>query len=102
MILSKATDGTYLGASPFDAPTTPTLWGLPVVPMSGMTEGQALVGAFTTAAQLFLRGAIKVAISNSHADFFIKDLLALRAEVRAALHVYRPGAFALVTGISFT
>jgi HK97 family phage major capsid protein len=77
------------------------LWGLPAIPMSGMPAGTALVGAFSTAAQVFLRGPIQVAVTNSHQDWFQKNLVAIRAETRAALAVYRGGAFGLVTGITF-
>ena len=32
-------------------------------------------------------------MSNSHDDFFIKNLVAIRAEERGALAVFRPSAF---------
>ena len=35
----------------------------------------------------------KVEVTNSHSDFFTKDLVAIRAERRLALTVFRPGAF---------
>jgi hypothetical protein len=38
-----------------------------------------------------------VEASNSHADYFQKDMTALRAEQRAALAVYRPAGFVKVT-----
>ena len=60
----------------------------------------ALVGAFKQAAQVFRKGGIRVEASNSHADFFIKNLVAIRAEERLALAVYRPGAIGKVTGLT--
>jgi HK97 family phage major capsid protein len=64
-----------------------------------MTAGTALVGAFKTAAQIFRKGGVRVEASNSHADFFVKNLVAIRAEERLALAVYRPAAFGEVTGL---
>jgi HK97 family phage major capsid protein len=101
MLQAKTTTGEYIAASPFASTTATMLWGLPAIPMSGMPAGTALVGAFSTAAQVFLRGPIQVAVTNSHQDWFQKNLVAIRAETRAALAVYRGGAFGLVTGITF-
>lgn len=98
--LSKNADGDYVsGSGPFSSPQAPTLWGLRVSLTTGIAAGTALVGAFRTAAQLFRNGGLRLEISNSHADFFIKNLVAIRAERREALAVYRPGAFGLVTGL---
>ncbi len=75
------------------------IMGLPVLTTTAITEGTALVGAFKTACMLFYRTAMQIAISDSHSDFFIKNKQMLRAEVRAALAVFAPYAFASVTGI---
>jgi HK97 family phage major capsid protein len=99
--LLKTADGLYVsGNSPFSAPQAATLWGLPVALTSAMTAGTALVGAFKTAAQLFRRGGLRVEASNSHANFFIENKVAIRAEERIALAVYRPSAFGTVTGLN--
>ncbi len=98
--LVKDANGNYLGGNPFGPPTPPVLWSLPVVPTSKIAAGTALVGAFRGAAQLFTKGGITVAASNSHQDYFVKNLTAIRAEVRAALAVYRPSAFVKVTGLT--
>jgi HK97 family phage major capsid protein len=71
-----------------------TLWGKRVVVTEAMDAGTALVGAFGTAAQVFRRGGLTVEASNSHSDYFRKNLTAVRAEERLALAVYRPQAFA--------
>jgi HK97 family phage major capsid protein len=97
--LVKATTGEYLGTGPFTAPVSPTLWGLAVAVTPAIAAGTGLVGAFGKAAQLFQKGGIRVEVSNSHSDYFIKNLVAIRAEVRAALAVYRPAAFGTVTGL---
>ena len=74
--------------------------GRRVVLSSLITANTALVGAFGTAAQLFRKGALRVDVSNSHADFFVKNLTAIRAEERIALAVYRPAAFGTVTNLN--
>jgi HK97 family phage major capsid protein len=98
--LTKTTTGEYLGDNlPFGAPQTPTLWGRAVATSPKVPQGTAIVGAYRSAAQLFTRGGVSVAASNSHQDFFIKNLVAIRCEIRAVACVYQPLAFGLVTGI---
>ena len=98
--LSKNTQGTYYATGPFIAVgANPSLWGKPVVPTTAMPGGTALVGAFGAAAQVFNKGGLTVEASNSHADFFQRNLTAIRAETRCLLAVYRPGAFGAVTSL---
>lgn len=99
IVLAKDAQGQYYGNGPFSSVVTPQLWGLPVVLTTNMTQNTALVGAFRSAAQIFRRSGIMVEVSNSHSDFFVKNLTAIRAEERLALAVYRPGAFGTVTGL---
>jgi HK97 family phage major capsid protein len=92
--------GGYLAGSPFGAAGGiggVGLWGMRVVVTSAITVGTMLVGAFRQAAQAFFRSGLVVEASNSHADYFQKDITALRAEQRAALAVYRPAGFCKVT-----
>jgi HK97 family phage major capsid protein len=91
--------GAYLGGGPFTTPPVKRLWGVAVVDTPTIAAGTALVGAFAQAAQIFRKGGIRVEASNSHADFFIQNLVAIRAEERLALAVYRPTAFGTVTGL---
>ena len=95
--LSKNADDQYYAGGPFNTPPIPRLWGLPVVLTPSIAAGTALVGAFRSAAQVFRKGGIRVEASNSHSDFFVTNKVAIRAEERLALAVYRPAAFGKVT-----
>jgi HK97 family phage major capsid protein len=97
--LAKDTTGNYYGGGPFSAAVVPTLWGLPVDVTPSIAAGSALTGAFASAAQVFDHGGLRVEASNSHQDYFIKNLVAIRAEQREALCVYRPAAFGVTTGL---
>jgi HK97 family phage major capsid protein len=98
--LTKNTVGNYLGSGPWAAPQIPTLWGLPVAVTPSIVAATALVGGFQMGAQEFTKGPVRVEVSNSHQDFFVKNLIAIRAEERLALCIYRPGAFGKVTGLN--
>lgn len=98
--LAKDANGQYYGSGPFAGPQAPTLWGLPVSVTPSIAAGTALSGAFRQASQIFDKGGIRVEASNSHSDYFIKNLVAIRAEERLALAVYRPAAFGTTTGLN--
>jgi HK97 family phage major capsid protein len=101
--LLKDANGNYIGgfaSGPFAAPHARSLWGLPVAITPLIAVGTALVGCFQTQAQLYRRGGLRVESTNSHSDFFQKNLIAIRAELRAALAVYRTGAFGTVTNLN--
>lgn len=99
IVLSKNEMGAYYAQGPFVTESTPSLWGKRVVSTPAMAENTSLVGAFAQGGQVFRKGGITVEASNSHADYFQKNLTALRAEERLALAIYRPGAFGLVTNL---
>jgi HK97 family phage major capsid protein len=99
-VLTKTTTGEYITGGPFSPIQTPTMWGLPVAVTPAQPVAEGLVGAFKTGAQIFRKGGMRVEASNSHQDFFIKNLVAIRAEERLALAVYRPGAIGKVTGLN--
>jgi HK97 family phage major capsid protein len=99
-ITMKATTGEYIGGGPFSPVPFANIWGTPVAITPAIALNTALVGAFGTMSQVFRKGGIRVEASNSHQDYFIKNLVAIRAEERLALAVYRPGAFGKVTGLS--
>ncbi|MCA1572422.1 MAG: phage major capsid protein [Chloroflexi bacterium] len=98
-LLAKDTAGNYLigdpGASIDDVAT---LWGLRVVVTEAMTENTALVGDFRQAV-IWDREQAAISVSDSHADFFVRNLLAILAEERLAFGVLDPQAFCTVTGV---
>jgi hypothetical protein len=48
---------------------------------------------------LYRRGGVSLEATNSHSDWFVRDITAIRAEQREALAVYRPASF--VRGTAF-
>lgn len=97
---AKDQTGLYNAGGPFGPNAQDTVWGLPVAVTSAMPVNTALVGAFGSQAQIFRRNGLTVEASNSHSDFFQRNLTAIRAEERLALAVYRPAAFHTVTGLN--
>jgi HK97 family phage major capsid protein len=83
--------GQFLGAGPF-ALGPRTLWGLPIIETEAITAGRGLVGDFSKAV-LWDREETSVTVTDSHADFFIRNLVAILAEERVAFGVVRPTAF---------
>jgi HK97 family phage major capsid protein len=91
--LLKDAYGRYILGDP-QSVARPSLWGLDVVPTTSMTVGSFLVGTGAApAAEIRDRMEMQVEISTEHADFFQKNLIAIRAEKRVALVVKRPNAF---------
>jgi HK97 family phage major capsid protein len=70
----------------------PTLWGLPVVESEAVPEGTAYVADWRKAV-LWDREQATITVSNSHANFFIRNMVAILAEMRAAFGVLQPSAF---------
>lgn len=90
---TKDSTGQYIFGDP-SQPDPNNLFGLQVVPTTGMTIGKFLVGNSTIeAAAVYERQATVVEISTEHAEYFTKNLVAIRAESRLALCTFRPNAF---------
>lgn len=87
----KDADGKYLLGEP-GAQVDPRLFGLPVTATPAMTIDKFLVGDFSVAATLYDRWEPRVEVSTEHADFFVRNLVAIRAEERIALAVKQAGA----------
>ncbi|MCA1570834.1 MAG: phage major capsid protein [Chloroflexi bacterium] len=98
--LAKDNNDAYYGPGPFANTDVERIWGLPVRVTPMIAEGTALVGAFRPHAQVFRREGITVTASTEHASFFVENKVAVLAETRLALAVYRPAAFCSVTGLA--
>ncbi|MCX5522593.1 phage major capsid protein [Streptomyces bobili] len=72
--------------------TAGTLWGLPVIETEAVPAGTGYVGDFRKAV-LWDREQASITISDSHANFFIRNMVAILAEMRAAFGVIQPNAF---------
>jgi HK97 family phage major capsid protein len=95
---TRTADGIYILGNPTQMPDF-RIWGLPVRKTTTRTEGTALVGAFRTMAQVFEREDVTVTASTEHSDYFTHNKVAILAETRLALAVYRPSAFVTVTSL---
>ena len=71
---------------------TPVLWGLPAVEEERQAAGVGWVGDFREGL-LFDREQTNMYMTDSHSDFFIRNVLVLLAELRAGFGVRRPKAF---------
>lgn len=87
-------DRQYLAGGPFAEGGVPRLWGLRVVKERSIPAGKALVGDGRMA-QVWDREDGNILIDTIN-DQFIRNMLTILAEMRAALTVYRPVAFANV------
>lgn len=89
--LAKDGENRYYYGGPFSIANR-TLWGVPVVESETQSDANVIVGDFSKAV-LWDREQTTVTMTDSHADFFIRNLVAILAEERLAFAVTRPKAF---------
>jgi len=85
----------FYGGGPF-ALTPNTLWGLPVVESEAVPQGTGWVADWRMGI-VWDREQASIQATDAHADFFIRNLVAILAEMRAAFAVLRPAAFVKIT-----
>lgn len=90
--LAKDSQGRYLWMSVTDNGVR-RLFGIPASVTTAIRAGQFLTGAFGLGATLFDRQQANIRISDSHEDFFVRNALAILAELRVGLALTRPEAF---------
>jgi hypothetical protein len=89
--LAKDLNGAYRYGGP-QAIGIRTLWGVPTVVSETQADTDIIVGDFSKAV-FWDREQTTVTMSDSHADFFIRNMVAILGEERGAFAVTRPKAF---------
>ena len=76
----------------------PKVWGLTVVESAAVPAGLCVVGAFKPCASVITKASegLRVEVSNSDQDDFIKNMLTVRIEERLVEAVRVPAAFEIV------
>lgn len=92
--MMKTTDGAYIFGTPTDG-AAPRVWGKQVVESHGLAAGAYVVGS-GFAATIYDREEVTVRVAEQHADFFVKNMVAILCEERLGFTVERPAA--VVTG----
>lgn len=92
--LTKDAENRYYFGGPLSLGTK-QLWGLPVVESEVIPQGTAYTGDLRQM-MLWDREQPTRRITDSHADFFTHNLLAILTELRAAFGVIRPSAIVKV------
>lgn len=90
-LLQDNEDRFYAGG-PFGGSDVPSVWRVPIVESEAITAGTALIGDWRKAV-LLDREQATISVSDSHSDFFVRNMVAVLAEARAAFLVVRPSAF---------
>ena len=72
------------------------LWNLPIIESEAIPAGTAYVGDWSKAI-LWDREQASITMTDSHADFFIRNMVAILAELRVAFGVIQPSAFVRIT-----
>ena len=96
--LLRTADGIYIWGAPSESGPM-RIWGVPVILADALPAGTGLVGDFANFTELAIRRGVEVKVSDSHGTYFVEGKQAVRADIRVAFTVYRPAAFATVTGI---
>ena len=92
--LLKDADGRYLGNGPFG--TGPgTAWGYERIASQAIPVGQALIGDFSTI-HLLQKEALSILAFNQHKDFAQRNLVYIRAELRAMQLIRNAARLAVV------
>ena len=109
LLISKDSNQQYLlGGPAYGAygngayASNPRIWGLNVVESDAIDAGAAIVGAFKAGASVITKSGegLRVEVSNSDQDDFIKNCVTVRIEERMALATRVPAAFTLVGTVS--
>lgn len=74
-----------------------SFWGVPAIASGAVPAGTVFVGDFKQGETWFDRNTTGVYMSDSHSDFFIRNMLLILAEQRSVFAITEPLAIAKVT-----
>lgn len=94
--LAKGTDGHYIWLQVGNG-TQRQMFMVPVVPSENIAVGTCLIGAFRYGASLYDRQATTIRVAEQHADFAVRNQVAIIGERRMALATKVPQSFVKVT-----
>jgi len=98
-LLAKDSTGRYILGDPrASLEQLNTLWGMRVVVSEAQTVDTVLVGDFRFGV-LWEREGISMSVTDSHLDFFTRNLLVILCEMRAAFGVLDIEAFCSITAV---
>lgn len=89
-LLQDAEDRYYRGGPFQNGPKT--LWTLPVVTSYHATEDTPILANWNKLV-VWDREQFTISVSDSHEDFFIRNMVAILGELRAAIGILKPSAF---------
>ncbi len=93
--LAKGSDGHYIWLN-VQTGAGMRAFQIPIVVTNAIHAGEGLVGAFDSAAQIWDREEAYIKVSDQHSTFFIENMIAILAEERLMLPIFRPDAFVVV------
>jgi hypothetical protein len=101
-VLLNPADWAYLDVSVMHettaGPVSPSgFWGLRPISSPGVPVGTAYVGDLKSGVTLFDRGQASVFMSDSHSDYFVRNILVILAEIEALPMVTQASALVRVT-----
>lgn len=95
--LQKDSQGRYMLITNVTVGAESRIWRQPVVETPAMPEGKFVTGAWGIGAQLYDRQQANVRVAEQHADFFVRNAIAILVEERLAFAVKRPESFVIGT-----
>jgi HK97 family phage major capsid protein len=93
--LSRDANERFYGNGPFSV-TPNTLWSLPVVESEAVAQGTAWVADWRMG-MIWDREQASIQATDAHEDYFIRNLVCILAEMRAAAGFLKPPAFVKIT-----
>lgn len=90
---AKATDGHYLLLTLPASGAEERIWRVPVIVTNAMPADNFILGDWMMGAKIYDREQKEIRVSESHAELFVKNGVAILAEERYDLAIPRPLAF---------